>query len=341
MKFTLRTLPITILCVSLACAAALAQVQPSPSGPVRSRGFGLPISKMKVQTMGPASHPAQSPGSPDISLTFGMVDFPGQMDSEALSINDKGAIVGGYGTNIVGFGVSNNSFLLKGTKFTEIAYPGAAFTEANGINYYGVIVGQHGISFSDDHGFKLVGTTYTTIDYPGATDTSASAINKSGEIVGVWGDSGGGVHGFLLSKGAFTSIDVSGASATLAYGINDTGEIVGWYSTTGSDSHGFLYSGGTFTTIDYPGGYSQNYLSGINDKGVIVGAYGEPTTVNGVEYQWEHGFVYQSGVFTNADAPFGPPAVTLPFQINNNGVIVGEYVDNSDTVYGYEVTVGP
>jgi probable HAF family extracellular repeat protein len=296
---------------------------------------------MKVQTMGPASHPAQSPGSPDISLTFGMVDFPGQMDSEALSINDKGAIVGGYGTNIVGFGVSNNSFLLKGTKFTEIAYPGAAFTEANGINYYGVIVGQHGISFSDDHGFKLVGTTYTTIDYPGATDTSASAINKSGEIVGVWGDSGGGVHGFLLSKGAFTSIDVSGASATLAYGINDTGEIVGWYSTTGSDSHGFLYSGGTFTTIDYPGGYSQNYLSGINDKGVIVGAYGEPTTVNGVEYQWEHGFVYQSGVFTNADAPFGPPAVTLPFQINNNGVIVGEYVDNSDTVYGYEVTVGP
>ena len=111
-----------------------------------------------------------------------------------------------------------------------------------------------------------------------------------------------------------------------------------YYNSDGS-THGFLLQSGTFTTIDYPGGYSQNYLRGINDQGVMVGAYGEPTIVNGVDYQWEHGFVYQSGVFTNADAPFGPPAVTLPFQINNNGVIVGEYVDNSDTVYGYEATV--
>jgi len=337
MKFTLRTSPITILCVSLACATALAQVQPSPGGPVHSR-FGFPISRMKAQPTAAANHQAQSPGSPDISFTFGMVDFPGQMDSAAFGVNDKGQIVGGYGTGLAS-GASNYGFLLKGTKFTLIDYPGAGWTEPNGMNDSGVIVGAYATASSSE-GFELVGKTYTTIDYPGATFTEADGINRSGDIVGAWYCCGVD-HGFLLSKGVFTSIDVPGAADTTAYGINKTGEIVGVYFTTDGDSHGFLYSGGTFTTIDYPGGYSQNYLAGINDQGVIVGGYGEFTTINGFEYQWEHAFIYDSGQFTNADVPLGPPAVTQPYQINNNGVMVGDYVDNSGTVYGYEAAVGP
>jgi len=337
MKFTLRTFPTTILCLSLACAAALAQVRTPPSGPVHSR-FGFPMSRMKAQPTAPANHQAQSPGSPDISFTFGMVDFPGQMDSGAFGVNDKGQMIGGYGTQMVGDGVTNHGFLLKGTKFTEIDYPGAAYTEPNGMNDSGIIVGQYGTSLSDEQGFELVGKTYTTIVYPGAVDTSANGINKSGEIVGYW-DSGGDGHGFLLSKGVFTSIDVPGAIITGASGINQTGEIVGVYYNGDGSSHGYLLQNGTFTTIDYPGGYSQNYLGGINDQGVIVGGYGEPTTINGVSYAWEHAFIYQNGQFTKADAPFGPPAATQPFGINNSGMIVGEYVDNSGTVYGYEATV--
>jgi probable HAF family extracellular repeat protein len=339
MQFTLRTLPITILCISLTCPVAFAQTQTSASGFVHSR-FGFPMSGMKAQPTAPANHQAQSPGSPDISFTFGMVDFPGQMDSGAFGVNDKGQMIGGYGTQMVGDGVTNHGFLLKGTKFTEIDYPGAAYTEPNAMNDSGVIVGQYGISLSDEQGFKLVGKTYTTINYPGATLTSANAINKSGEIAGFWYGNGTG-HGFLFSKGVFSSIDVPGATFTDAYGIDKAGEIVGWYSITGSDSHGFFYSDGTFTTIDYPGGYSQNYAAAINDQGVIVGGYGDPTTINGVSYNWEHGFIYENGQFTNADVPFGPPAATQPFGISNNGVIVGEYVDNSDTLYGYEATVGP
>lgn len=337
MKSTLRTLLVTILGFFLACGAALAQVQPSPGGPVHSR-FGSLTLTMKAQPTTPANRQAQSPGSPDISFTFGMIDFPGQMDSGGSAANVKGEIVGGYGPNMVGNLVTNHGFLLKGTKFTEIDYPGAAYTEPNGMNDSGTIVGQYGASFSDEQGFKLEGKTYTTIDYPGATLTSANAINKPGDIVG-YQYSGGTGHGFLLSKGVFTSIDVPGAIGTDAYGINKNGEIVGTYYDSDGNGHGFLLQNGTFTTIDYPGGYSQNYLGGINDSGVIVGAYGDPTTVNGVSYAWEHSFVYQNGQFTNADVPFGPPAVTQPFGISNNGVIVGEYVDNSGTVYGYEATV--
>jgi hypothetical protein len=338
MKFTSKSLPITMLCVSLAWGTMFAQVPPSLGGGIRSR-FGPLSSRLKSQPMGAANHQAQVAGSPDISLTFGMIDFPGQTDTAGSAANDKGEIIGGYGPNVVGDTVSNYGFLLKSTKFSEIAYPGADWTEPNGISDSGAVVGQYGASLTGpEQGFKLVGKTYTTIVYPGAVDTSANGINKSGEIVGYW-DSGGDGHGFLLSKGVFTSIDVPGAIITGASGINQTGEIVGVYYNGDGSSHGYLLQNGTFTTIDYPGGYSQNYLGGINDQGVIVGGYGEPTTINGVSYAWEHAFIYQNGQFTKADAPFGPPAATQPFGINNSGMIVGEYVDNSGTVYGYEATV--
>lgn len=338
MKLTSRILPITIICVSLACGVALAQVQTLPSGPVHAR-FGFPMSRMKARPTGAPNHQAESPGSPDITFTFEMVDFPGQMDSAGSAANDKGVIIGGFGPDVVGDTVSNHGFLLKGTKFTEIDFPGAGWTEPNGISDSGAIVGQYGASFTGpEQGLKLVGKTYTTIAYPGANNTSANGINKSGDIVG-YQDSGGVAHGFLLSKGVFTSIDFPGAVFTGASGINRAGAIVGSYYNSDGSGHGFLLQDGTFTTIDYPGGYSQNYAAAINDQGVIVGGYGDPTTINGVSYNWEHGFIYESGQFTNADAPFGPPAATQPFGISNNGVIVGEYVDNSGTVYGYEATV--
>jgi probable HAF family extracellular repeat protein len=334
MKFTLRTSPITIFCVSLACAAALAQVQTSPSGPVHSR-FGFPMSRMKAQPTAAENHQAQSPSSPDISFTFEMVDVPGQPASSASGVNDKREIVGGYGSAF------DSAFFLKGTKFTQIAYPGAAYTAAYAINNAGAIVGQYGVSLTDVQGFKLDGKTYTSIDYPGGVQSYSNGINKHGDIVGGWVDTSGMYHGFLLSKGVFTSIDAPGATGTDALGINAAGEIVGAYARSDGTSHGFLLQSGSFTTIDYPGGYSQNYLGDINDKGVIVGGYGDNTIVNGVAYATEHAFIYESGQFTNADVPFGPPAVTQPYQINNNGVMVGDYVDNSGTVYGYEAAVGP
>src|SRR5580704_11262176 len=286
-KQTLRNFALSLGLLGLASipSTSLAQVGPASRFPGRS-----PATAAEQV----AGHQAQSPGSSDLSLTFGMVDFPGQTDSGGSAANDKNEIVGGYGPNMIGDSVSNHGFLLKGTKFTEIDYPGAAYTEPNGINDSGAIVGQYGVSFSDEQGFKLVGKTYTSIDYPGASLTSANAINKSGDIVG-YQYSGGTGHGFLFSKGVFTSIDVPGAIGTDAYGINKTGE--------------------------------------------IVGGYGEVTTINGASYSWEHAYVYEGGQFTNADVPFGPPAVTQPFSISNNGVIVGEYVDNSGTVYGYEAAV--
>ena len=340
MRFRLKALLTAILCVSLACGAVFAQAQASQSGPLHFR-FGPPMSRTNAQPTSRTNHPARSTGSSDISFTFGMIDFPGQMYSAAYGVNDSGKIVGTYGAELVGGGEGYSSFLLEGTKFTKIAYPGAVWTGTNSINDSGAIVGDYGVTLTDEQGFELAGGTYTTINYPGAQSTSLACINQSGDIAGVWEDSNGVYHGFLLSQGVFTSFDPPGATLTGPFGINKTDEIVGYYGTADGDSHGFLYSGGTFTTIDYPGSYSQNYLGGINDRGVITGGYGEPTVINGITYNWQHGFIYQNGQFTSADVPFGPPASSQPFAINNNGVVVGEYIDNSDTIYGYEAKVAP
>jgi probable HAF family extracellular repeat protein len=325
-----------ILCVSLACASALAQVQPSATLPVNPRR-GFLTSKMKARPTGQANHAAkaQSQGSPDFTLTFGMVDFPGQSATNVYGVNDKGEIVGEYGPTLA------NGFYLKGTKFTEIAYPGAVWTAAEAVNDAGVIVGAASTSPQDESvafGFVLDGKTYTAINYPGAAFTSALGINKLGDVIG-WETSPNSPEGFLLSKGTFTNISYPGAIGTIPYSINDAGEIVGMYGNSDGTLHGFLYQSGTYTTIDYPGGYSQNELASINDNGVIVGAYGEPITINGVDYAFQNAFVYQNGQFTSFDVPFGPPAAIEPGQISNKGVIVGAYVDSSGTNYGFEATI--
>ncbi len=326
-----------IIGLLLVCGTVYAQVElPARRGIIPSRRPGLSENGTTAVRHRVAGDGAI--GVPALNLTWGIVTFPGQTDSGAAGVNKAGHMVGGYGP-LLEENYTNHGFLLKGSKFTTVDYPGAGWTQPLAINDANVIVGAYGADAnSPAHGFELKGKTYTSVDYPGASYTRPSGINKSGEVVGQAYDTAD--HGFLLSKGVFSPINYPGAAYTVAWSINNSGEIVGYYGLTYSDSHGFLYSNGTYTTFDYPG-YSQNYVGDINDSGLIVGGYGDDTTVNGVEYLWEHCYVYQGGQFTSCDAPFGPPAVTEPWHLNNYGVITGTYVDNSATTYGFEATVSP
>jgi hypothetical protein len=87
--------------------------------------------------------------------------------------------------------------------------------------------------------------------------------------------------------------------------------------------HGFLYSGGVYITIDFPGAIpGTTSVSGINDKGLIVGTYGAP----GGTGEFIHGFLYSGGTFTTVDAPCVDPSglcETFITGINDSGQIVG------------------
>ena len=131
----------------------------------------------------------------------------------------------------------------------------------------------------------------------------------------------------LMAQGTYTQIDVPGAIyGTQVSAINTAGDIIGFY-VDGSATHGFLLSGGVYSTIDYPGA-TYTYLNGINDLGQIVG-YGSGSEITGFQYD------VQTQSFTTITCP--KVFETLPYAINNNGVIAGT-VRQSARIYGFEIT---
>jgi uncharacterized membrane protein len=89
--------------------------------------------------------------------------------------------------------------------------------------------------------------------------------------------------------------------------------------------HGFLLDDGVFTTIDAPGA-TWTGISGINDRGQMIGVYGDTDGK-------PHGFLLNQGVVTTIDVPGA--TVTIPFGINNRGEIVGGFIDAWGIQHGF------
>ncbi len=225
--------------------------------------------------------------------------FGSTTGTQAQGINDRGQIVGFYGSSEVGFLLSGNRYtalstpagisllyginangqileehyLLSGNVWSQLNLSGGM---AHGINDIGQIVGET----ANVQGLFLSGNQLSVFNVPGSSFTSAWGINNSGDIVGITGV----IHlndGFLLHGNTYTLIDVPGATDTDALGINNKGQIVGVY-TTGTGGDGFVLTGNTFTTLHVPGS-SLTVANGINDEGQIVGTY--------LDGQGEHGFL--------------------------------------------------
>jgi len=81
---------------------------------------------------------------------------------------------------------------------------------------------------------------FRTIDFPGASSTGATGINDRGQIVGSYMDRNSQLHGFLLDRGNLSTIDLPGVSGTGVTGINDRGQIVGSYMDSSGQFHGFF-----------------------------------------------------------------------------------------------------
>ncbi len=223
--------------------------------------------------------------------------------------------------------------------FTTFDAPffGAVNTEANGINVFGTVVGDYSDALgNNEHGFKRSPNgVFTPIDVPFGGATVAHDINSSGVIVGRYFDPTGR-HCFVLNAGTYTTINVPfpGAIGTDCRGINDQGQIVGIYETLGPTGqrirHGFLLSGSIFTSIDAPFvGVTRTVARRINNAGQIAGKY----VLNGVE----HGFLLDGGGFTSIEFPLARP--TTASGINDNGMIVGTYIDPSGFIFGFTRTV--
>jgi probable HAF family extracellular repeat protein len=276
--------------------------------------------------------------------TFTTIDVPGALFTDCVGINRFGDIVGHY-IDATG----SHGYLFHKGSFATIDFPGGDGGHAHAINSSGAIVGEY-FSFKTYHGYVLIGGAYSSIEFPGAHSTRANGINTAGDIVGshfdnnndsTGGSNGSKAHGFLLRDGVFSSIDFPGADYTDAWAINDNGQVVGRYKNGNGDFHVFLYTIAThtFVSIDYPnsvetamGDFSQ--MGGLNNNGDIASVYcNSSSSCELASFGSLHGFVLSRGSFSSFDVPGA--AATVPFGINDQGVVVGGYTDANLRVHGF------
>jgi probable HAF family extracellular repeat protein len=188
---------------------------------------------------------------------------------------------------------------------------------------------------------------YGTTDRAG---TRSSALEAEGQRRGK--DPAETSGGFVYRKGRYTPLGVVPGAVPLSgipdfpdattfsthYTINNRGETAGNYADTLGDdgfappgsTHGFVKSRrGDVTTFDVPGaGYL--FVNGSNNRGQVVGDYGDSGAEPGPDGLLPpgsvHGFVRdRDGTLTTFDVPF--PYLHAIRDINDRGQMVGNYDD--------------
>jgi hypothetical protein len=198
---------------------------------------------------------------------------------------------------------------------------------------------------------------YTPIAYPAiGASTSAYGLDSAGHIVGAFVNNTNRSAGFQLSgpAGDFSppiAATALGANSTAAYGVNLAGRIVGTYLDGSGVAHGFLLTGstagvgGTFTRIDVPASFmaTQTMVYGINNNNAIVGAYVDSAgkshgfALSGLTFDLLTGAPsWTTAVFAKID-PLSTLPQTVAYGLNNNGLVVGTYVDSLGKKHGFSV----
>jgi hypothetical protein len=234
-----------------------------------------------------------------------------------VAINDLGVIAGtgSSGGSQVGFVIptSGSPYLIQA--------PGAASTQINGINNSGTLVGYSLTSSYAFEGFSYSNGTFTPISV--GPYTYVEGINNKGDVTGYYGTPGDTATGFLIHGGVTTSFYIPGYQLnTFPTGVNDSDQVVGYYNGT---SGGFLrQANGSFTTFGFP-------AAGINNSGIIVGSAAGTednslgaVMMNGIEYT----FSFPGAVDTFIDG------------INNNGEVIGTYLDSDYSPHVFEGQIG-
>ncbi len=291
---------------------------------------------------------AAATGAHAASYTFTTVDAPGAAGTALFGLNDAGLAVGNTGnvfSRVSGFVYGNGNF-------APVVLPGTA-TGANGvvsavgINNAGTITGSYnnntlptvpGSSATPgkEVGYSLNGASFSTIDV-NSFDTQPRGLNDAGAVVGrVEGPSPGSIGPFLTQGGVPVNVSPN-VPRTGLYNfvnfnaVNDAGDIALTYVTDARQSA--LFKDGQTTLLADPAGFTTSAY-GINNADTIVGGYSTGVLRGfAITNIVDHGFVYADGAYSTVDVP-GAIATTIR-DINNLGVIVGDYVDPAGVDHGF------
>jgi hypothetical protein len=282
---------------------------------------------------------------------FTTVDGPAPNDlgTRLTGINNYGLVAG------VTYDADYNEQLFFGPPaggFTTFNVPfgsGSNFlrqTQVTGINDYPVVLAYRPSPRSLGFVMEFSPFGFLPVNALDAVFAStARGLNNAGAIAGSFSQPGrGGTRGLILDPwGHLTAFDATPyTSITIAMGINNYGTAVGQYVS--GFSPGMVFAGflrdasGKITLLPTPqwiGGVAVGsggvYYSGINDNGVTVGSFLDPSNN-------AYGFVRDAaGNFTLIQLP-GASVTGGVVGINNSGTIAGNFFDQDFVEHGFIAT---
>ena len=266
--------------------------------------------------------------------TFLRIDFPGSTLTYANGINARGDIVGRY-DDAHG---RTHGFLLRKGVFTTLDFPGAPYTAARAINARGDVTGrvQHGDD--NDHGFLLRDGNFTQIDFPNALTTTPRGINNAGDVTGNFSRCKTCENGFILRDGVFQVVHIPGGFSSDIWLAQDNGQVMVGDAAMEPDNelHSFIrYKPGNFQLIDFPGlSVPCTSPRWINERGEIVGLFAVVNTIDDCYNDPPtHGFLLRQGKYVLVDFPGATSTGVM--SINDDGWIVGVYVDKAGNSHGF------
>jgi hypothetical protein len=271
---------------------------------------------------------------------------PNSSGSSPNAINSYGQMVGTYND---ADGTLHGFLRFTDGTYLRFDYPGASLTYANGINDQGVIVGRWTDAKGYNHPYlRAPSGVFSNFDPPGPCfpskdPASAHRINNHGDIVGRCFAPNHHEYGWILhNDGTFQILTGSGFASSDAWFAPNASQYIaggdytesthrsgeGIYWTAGF-VHGVLWDrNGGVTILDAHN--SQTGLRSMNSSGDITGIYYDAALAR------LHGFLLRNGVVTNIDFPNSSDSED-PF-INDNGLIVGGFIDVAGVEHGFIAT---
>lgn len=249
-----------------------------------------------------------------------------------VAINGKGVIAGEYIDN---FNRQRGFIRQANGQFIEFVPTHTVDVTVTAMNNIGQVTGYASTVLTPPYVFsgfvRNPNGSYAIFAPPGAVYTDPLSINDSGVITGYYFDAGGNYHGFTRQPAGLISViddpeaSVGSGKGTWATSINANGEIAGYYTdaNTGTTRVFLRDASGNFTNFDATSSTVYPTAAFINLSGEVSGDYSGSDNIS-------HGFLRDSsGNVTDFSVPGA--SQTYVFAMNDSGVIVGYWQDNSGT----------
>jgi probable HAF family extracellular repeat protein len=229
---------------------------------------------------------------------------PGRTMSDAIDVNDRGAVLAGDGLG--------GQYLVQDGEWVRLSVPGFA----DRINKFGDIAGVYSPSPGQTHAYLLKDGVVHDTGTLGGTFSGPEAINDRGAIVGRSTLPGGTqTNAFKYESGVIKDLGTLGGIFSAALGINNHGVVVGASWDANRNAFAFVHDGSVMRRLlpDLP---APQTATAINDRGAIIGDLGQAGS-----------YLYENGEVTILESI---PAVRdggwrrlVPTAINNRGWITG------------------